>query len=221
MLRDLRQICERPGDAEAEDFRNAARSLLERQFLLLERPRDRDSYRLVANHFDYYTNLFDALGWTLHRDDTFGLIGLLPTETESFARLRLVDSLMLLCLRLLYEEAMERFEAQEGSVYTQSEVLLGRYETLLGRKRPLLTEYREILARLRRYSVIETGTEAEDGLPGLRILPTVRLVTGERVQERLAAFLETAEEESAETDEGDETAPDEDEPERNKDEAAG
>ena len=70
MLRDLRQICERPGDVDADDFRAAARSLLERQFLLLERARDRDHYRLVANHYDYYINLFDALGWTLHRDDT-------------------------------------------------------------------------------------------------------------------------------------------------------
>jgi hypothetical protein len=212
MLRDLRQICERPGDAEAEDFRAAARSLLERQFLLLERPRDRDSYRLVANHFDYYTNLFDALGWTLHRDDTFGLIGLMPSESEGFARLRLVDSLMLLCLRLLYEEGMERFEAQEGSIYTQSETLLGRYEALLGRKRPLLSEYREVLVRLRRYSLIETGAEADDGLPGLRILPTIRLITGERVQERFAAFLDASEDEPVDSDDGDGITPGEDDP---------
>jgi hypothetical protein len=212
VLRDLRQICERPGDAEADDFRSAARSLLERQFLLLERPRDRDPYRLVANHFDYYANLFDALGWTLHRDDAFGLIGLLPGDDESFARLRLVDSLMLLCLRLLYEEGLERFEAREGSVYAQSETLLGRYEALLGRKRPLLTEYRDILARLRRHSLIETGDEAEDGLPALRILPTVRLVTGERVQQRLAAFLEAAEEASPEEAGDEEAGPDADGP---------
>jgi len=204
MLRDLRQICERPGAFEPDDFRTAARAILERQFLLLERARDRDPYRLIANHFDYYVNLFDALGWTLHRDDTFGLIGLLPSETESFARLRLVDSLLLLCLRLLYEEGLERFEARDGSIYAQSETLLGRYETLLGRRRPLISEYREILSRFRRHTLIETGEDAEDGLPVLRILPTVRLVTGNRVQERLAAFLESAEE-SADEEEADAT----------------
>ena len=204
MLRDLRQVCERPGDREPDDFRAAARALLERQFLLLERGRDREAYRLVANHFDYFTNLFDGLGWTLHRDDGFGLIGLLPGEVESFSRLRLVDSLMLLCLRLLYEEGMERFETHEGSVYTQSETLLSRYETLLGRKRPLLTEYREILVRLRRHALIESGEDADDGLPALRILPTVRLVTGRRAQERIEAFLEAEEEapEDMDTDEG-------------------
>ena len=110
MLRDLRQVCERHGSAEPDDFRSGAKAVLKRQFLLLERPGDRDPYRLIANHFDYYANLFDALGWTLHRDDTFGLIGLLPGDAEGFRHLRLVDSLMLLCLRLLYEEGVERFE---------------------------------------------------------------------------------------------------------------
>jgi len=190
MLRDLRRVCERPGAAEPEDFRSAARLVLRRQFLLLERPGDRDPYRLIVNHFDYFVSLFDALGWTLHRDDTFGLIGLLPGDAEGFRYLRLADSLMLLCLRLIYEEGMERFEAREGSVYTPSEALLSRYETLLGRKLPPLSDYREILRRLRRYSLIEIGDEAADGLPVLRILPTVRLVTGDQVQARVAAFLE-------------------------------
>ena len=198
MLRDLRQVCERPGQAEPADFRAAAAALLRRQFLLLERTGDRDAYRLVVNHFDYFSNLFDALGWTLHRDDTFGLVGLLPGEAEGYRYLRLVDSLMLLCLRLLYEEGMERFEAREGCVFAQA-------ETLLKRKRPLLSDFREILRRLRRYSLIEMQEETEDGLPVIRILPTIRLVTGDQVQGRIAAYvgaLATRDE----TDEEDESA---------------
>lgn len=216
MLRDLRQVCERPGAADPDDFRSAARLVLKRQFLLLERPGDRDAYRLIVNHFDYFVSLFDALGWTLHRDDTFGLVGLLPGDAEGFRHLRLVDSLMLLCLRLLYEEGLERFEAREGSVYTPSEALLSRYETLLGRKLPPLSDYREILRRLRRWSLIEIGDETADGLPVLRILPTVRLVTGDQVQARVAAFLESNDEDQsapdAEADQDVATASDQDVP---------
>lgn len=190
MLSDLRHVCEHARGAEPEDFRTAAAALLKRQFLLLERPGDRDPYRLIVNHFDYFANLFDALGWTLHRDDRVGLVGLLPGDAEGFRYLPLADSLMLLCLRLIFEEGMERFEAREGSVYTQSQTLLGRYETLLGRKLPTRSDYREILRRLHRYSLIEIGQETEDGLPALRILPTVRLVTGDQVQTRIAAFLD-------------------------------
>ena len=87
MLRDLRHVVEKTGTTEADDFRRAASALLQRQFLMLERTRDRESYRLIVNHFDYFTNLFDALGWTLHRDDNFSLIGLLPSDAETFSRL--------------------------------------------------------------------------------------------------------------------------------------
>ena len=216
MLRDLRQVCERPGSAEPDDFRSAARLVLKRQFLLLERPGDRDAYRLIVNHFDYFVSLFDALGWTLQRDDTFGLVGLLPGDAEGFRHLRLADSLLLLCLRLIYEEGMERFEAREGSVYTPSEALLGRYETLLGRRLPPVSDYRESLRRLRRYSLIEIGDEAADGLPVLRILPTVRLVTGDQVQARIAAFLDVPDEIpdalDADAEEVAQAGPDQDEP---------
>lgn len=189
MLRDLRHVVERSGGTEADDFRGAASALLQRQFLTLERTRDRDAYRTIVNHFDYFTNLFDAVGWTLHRDENFSLIGLLPSDAETFSRLKMVESLMLLCLRLLYEEGMEKFEVTDGCVFTQSEVLLSRYETLLGRKRPLITEFRDVLRTLKRYSMIELGDDAEDGLPMIRILPTIRLVTGSKIQERIQSFI--------------------------------
>ena len=127
----------------------------------------------------------------------------MPGDAEGFKHLRLVDSLMLLCLRLLYEEGMARFEAREGSVYAPAEALLGRYETLLKRKRPLISDFRELLRRLRRYSLIETREEAEDGLPVIRILPTIRLVTGDQVQTRLAAFIGALDEAPDALDEGD------------------
>lgn len=189
MLRDLRHMVERSGGTEADDFRGAASALLQRQFLMLERTRDRDDYRIIVNHYDYFANLFDAVGWTLHRDDNFSLIGLLPSGAETFARLKMVESLMLLCLRLLYEEGMEKFEVMDGCVFTQSEVLLSRYEILLGRKRPLITEFREVLRSLKRYSMIELGDDAEDGLPMIRIMPTIRLITGSKVQERIQSFV--------------------------------
>ncbi len=219
MLRDLRQVCEHAGGAEPHDFRAAAGALLKRQFLLLERPVDRDAYRLIVNHFDYFANLFDALGWTLHRDDTFGIIGLLPGDAEGFKHLRLGESLMMLCLRLLYEEGMARFEAREGSVYAPAEALLGRYETLLKRKRPLISDFREMLRRLRRYSLIETREDAEDGLPVIRILPTIRLVTGDQVQTRIAAFV-SALDEAPEALDGKTLDGDEDPPDRYADAAA-
>lgn len=190
MLRDLINLCERHGDLEPDELRATATSLLDRQFLLLDRRKDRDVYRIVSNHFDYFKNLIDALGWMLHRDDDFGIIGVLPQGAEAFARLKLVDSLLILCLRLLYEEGMEKYEVHEGRVYAEAEELLSRYEILLSRVRPQVTEFRSILSRLRRYSLIEMDDDVDSELPRIVILPSIRLVTGEQVQQRLAALAE-------------------------------
>ncbi|MBK1672154.1 hypothetical protein CKO35_02330 [Ectothiorhodospira shaposhnikovii] len=189
MLRDMRQVLER-GEVTEQALREAASALLSRQFLFLRRPRDRDVYRVVVNNHDYFLNLFDALGWGLHRDDESGFLGLLPDDAQAHARLRLVETLMLLCLRLLYEEGMDRFQVRDGCVHVEAEDLLGRYETLLGRKRPVLTEMRALLARLARYGVIEVDDGPSDAaLPGLRILPSIRLITDGRVMEQLDAYL--------------------------------
>lgn len=190
MLRDTRHLLERHGDLDEESLQQAASLMLGRQFLYVHRPRDRDTYRLIVNHYDYFRNLFDALGWSLHRDDNFGFVGLLPTVTENFARLKLVDTLLVLTLRLLYEEGMDRLEVQDGCVYAETEELLGRYETLLKRKRPGLTEMRAILARLARFGLIETDDiQGSELLPRLRILPGIRVVTDSRVMERLAGYM--------------------------------
>lgn len=190
MLRDTRHLLERHGDIDEDSLRQAASLMLGRQFLYLHRSRDRDAYRLVVNHYDYFRNLFDALGWSLHRDDDFGFVGLLPAETESFARLKLVDTLLVLCLRLLYEEGMDRMEVRDGCVYAEPEELLGRYEALLKRKRPGLTDMRAILARLARFGLIETDDiHGSELLPRLRILPGIRVVTDSRVMERLAGYM--------------------------------
>jgi hypothetical protein len=208
MLRDTRHLLERHGDIDEECLRQTAAQILGRQFLYLNRARDRDAYRVAINHYDYFRNLFDAVGWSLHRDDDFGFVGLLPAETENFARLKLVDTLLVFCLRLLYEEGMDRVEVQDGCVYAETEVLLGRYETLLKRKRPGLTDMRAILARLARFGLIETGdTDAGELLPRLRILPGIRLVTESHIMERLSAYQTEPASETDELESMDEAQP--------------
>jgi hypothetical protein len=208
MLRDTRHLLERHADIDEDGLRQTAAQILGRQFLYLNRARDREAYRVAIAHYDYFRNLFDAVGWSLHRDDDFGFVGVLPAETENFTRLKLVDTLLVFCLRLLYEEGMDRMEVQEGCVHAETEVLLGRYETLLKRKRPGLTDMRAILARLARFGLIEIGeTDAGELLPRLRIFPGIRLVTDSHVMERLSAYQAEAATESDEMDAAEEAQP--------------
>ncbi len=201
MLTDLRRVADRESDDEPDDFRRAAGALLAHQFLFVETASRRADYRLVVDHFDYFRNLFDALGWTLHRDDDFGFVGIVPSQAEAHVRLRLEETLILLTARLMYEEGMDRFQAEQGSVWVDAEDLLGRYETLVRRERPKRTDFLEILAHLARHGVIERRSQEGEDLPRIRILPSVRVVTGEEVLRRLEGYVsdvETGEEDLAE-----------------------
>ncbi len=189
MLSDLRRVADREANAEVDDFRRAAGALLAHQFLFVETASQRADYRLVVDHFDYFRNLFDALGWSLHRDDDFGFVGVVPTQAEAHVRLRLEETLILLTARLLYEEGMDRFQAQQGSVWVDAEDLLGRYETVVRRERPKRTDFLEILARLARHGVMERRSQEGQDLPRLRILPTIRVLTGDEVLKRLEGYV--------------------------------
>lgn len=197
MLHDLKHLADRY-EMDPDELRKAARTLLAKQFLFLSRKQDADAYRIVLNHFNYFHNLFDALGWTLERDEDFDFIGIVPTDTESFVRLKLVDTLLVLCLRLLYEEGMERFDVFEGSVYVDAESLLNRYTVQTKRALPGRTEFNEILKRLRRFGIVEMGeVDPSSGSPRLRILPSIRKVTDGNALDRLTAYL--PEEENADS----------------------
>ncbi len=188
MLRDLQRIADRQADRDVELYKAAAARLLRDQFLFRERVADREPLRLIGDEFDYFENLFAALGWDLKRDEDFGIVGILPAEGQGQARLKLIDTLMVLCLRLLYEEGMDRFEVRDGSVYAEANSLMEHYETLFNRSLPPKGEFKSVLARLRRRGLIETGETDDQGLPRLRILPTIRWITGPAVMQRIEAF---------------------------------
>ncbi len=84
---------------------------------------------------------------------------------------------------------MDRFQAQHGSVWVDGEDLLGRYETLVRRERPRRTDFHDILARFARHGLIERRQEEGQDLPRVRILPSIRVVTGEEVLKRLEGYV--------------------------------
>ena len=67
------------------------------------------AYFLVASHVDYFTNLMEAIGWSFVYQPDEAYMGILPKGEERYMRLKLDESLLLLCLRQVYED-------QAGSV---------------------------------------------------------------------------------------------------------
>ena len=193
MLGDLQKIISRSDKYAAGDFTHAANLLLTHQFLHADRPSHRDSYFLIASHIDYFKNLFEAIGWSVIYQPDEAYLGILPQGEECNLKLRLDESLLLLCLRQQYEEKLENFEVDSGRAFTSSNALLSLYENLTGKEIPNETRLKEILALFARHGVIERGkpNETEPKNILFAILPTIRQVVVEDYIGQLEALCDT------------------------------
>ncbi len=203
MLGDLQKIIGRSDQYQASDFNRAANQLLTNQFLYAERPGHRESYFLVASHVDYFTNLFEAIGWSFVHQPDEAYMGILPKGEERFMRLRLDESLLLLCVRQQYEQKLESFEVEAGQAYTSTDDLLTLYENLTRKEIPNETRLKEILSLFSRHGVIERGKADEmdpKNIP-LKINPVIRQVVVEDYIRQLEALCDPEEQVEAMLDE--------------------
>ncbi len=218
MLGDLQKIISRSDKYQAPDFTRAANQLLTHQFLFADRPVHRESYFLIASHVEYFTNLIEAIGWSFVYQPDEAYMGIIPKGEERFMRLRLDESLLLLCLRQLYEQKLEAFEVEAGQAYTSTDELLSTYENLTGKEIPNETRLKEIVSLFSRHGVVERGKPDESepkNLP-LQINPVIRQVVVEDYVGQLEGLCEheaeveaeavAAVEESTEEAAADETA---------------
>ncbi|WP_415896565.1 DUF4194 domain-containing protein [Neptuniibacter sp. QD72_48] len=195
MLGDLQKIIGRSDQYQASDFSRAANQLLTNQFLYAERPGHRESYFLVASQVDYFTNLFEAIGWSFIHQPDEAYMGIIPKGEERFMRLRLDESLLLLCIRQQYEQRLESFEVEAGQAYTSTDELLTVYENLTRKEIPNETRLKEILSLFSRHGVIERGKpdEMEPKNIPLKINPVIRQVVVEDFIRQLEGLCESNE----------------------------
>ncbi|WP_151705529.1 DUF4194 domain-containing protein [Nitrincola alkalilacustris] len=210
MLGDLQKILSKTEQVQADDFIHAANLLLVNQFLYADRPVHRDSYFLVSSHVDYFRNLFEAIGWSLVYQPDEAYLGILPQGEERVMRLRLDESLLMLCMRQIYEQKLENFEVENGRAFTTTDELLRLYENLTGKEIPNETRLKEIVSLFSRHGIIERGKADETdpkNLP-LRINPVIRQVVVEDYIGQLEALcdLEPREESELLEESTDETA---------------
>jgi hypothetical protein len=193
MLGDLQKIISRSDQYDAADFTRAANLLLTNQFLHADRSSQRDSYFLIASHVDYFTNLFEAIGWSFIYQPDEAYLGILPQGEERNIKLRLDESLLMLCLRQQYEEKLENFEVDSGKAYTSTDEILSLYENLTGKELPNETRMKEIISLFTRHGLIERGkvNETEPKNIPFSILPTIRQVVVEDYIGQLEALCDT------------------------------
>ncbi len=207
MLGDLQKALSRNEKSTEADFVRAANSLLTNQFLYADRPAQRDIYFIISQNMEYFRNLFAALGWSLVYQPDEAYLGVLPQGEERVMRLKLDESLLMLCMRQMYEQKLENFEVESGKAYTTSDDLLSTYVSLTGKEIPNETRLKEILSLFARHGLIERGKANETdpkNIP-IGIYPTIRQVVVEDYIRQLEALCDIESSDAALMDEMAET----------------
>ena len=144
MLSDLEAVLDREANRSRrlDDLQAAADMLLARQFAYSG---DRGTSRMVAIvlvNRGYFENLMAALGRRLVIDDRIGMVGALPTGGRG-RRLPIEDTLLLLTMRLVYQEGLSGRLTEQGEVAPSTEEVMAKLEELSRRNRSELPRLKD------------------------------------------------------------------------------
>jgi hypothetical protein len=196
-LKDLEKIVDEcdasGGDGERleVELRQAAQNLWRAQFLYQNDFGSKTSFDLILQHRAYFENLFAALGYRIvggRLNDHF--LGLLATDLPARQTMKLDESLLLLVLRLYYEEAFKKFEMNDaGEIEVDGETILQVYEDRTRRTRPPLTRVHEILTTFRQRGLLRIEEQEDRRSFRLFLRPALPMVVAEDTLASLEEFV--------------------------------
>jgi hypothetical protein len=161
---------------DKEALRTAGTRLLKKQFLYVSKQSDKRSYLVIADNLKHFERLFENLSRSIFIDRDMGYIALLPEEGARSISLKQDETLMLLCLRLIYEEGVDNFAAVQGAVTASSETITNRYATETRLEQPNLTRFREIMTLFNRHGIASAVSLPGEKNMGITISPGIRHV---------------------------------------------
>ena len=163
------------GNRDREDLRRVLNHLLTRSFLVKGKEETRRDFYFLERHQALVRDYLEVAGWGLRLDPAFGVAQALPPDAAARLGLDLTQSLVLLILRLIYEEGRKRLSLTSDVVTTVQE-LQDKYLNLRLRTRPLDRKaLKEALGLLSRFElVVVMGADPTDPATRLRLLPSLR-----------------------------------------------
>ena len=117
------------GSVSKEKFRQNANKLLNECFILKECSDTKNCYYFILKEKELYTAFFDLLGYDIVINEEYGMIAINNSFGTGRIRLRLLDSIILLLLRLIFIEEKKKLSQTEHVIIYVDE-LYERYRGL-------------------------------------------------------------------------------------------
>lgn len=154
------------GSVSKDKFRQYANKLLNECFMLKECADTKSCYYFILKEKDLFTSFFSLLGYDIVVNEEHGMIALNNSFGTGRIRLRLLDSIILLLLRLIYIEEKKKL-SQTNQVIIYVDDLYERYRGIKN-ERLKKTDLKTTLSLLKRYHII-TNLDSDMGNPDTRI----------------------------------------------------
>ena len=175
------------------DVPRVVNRLLGQTFLHQEVEADKDDYYFVNRYQPVIEAALALAGFKLLHDEFHRIFQAVSDYSYCRAHYRLDESLMIVVLRKLYEERVERLSLASDPLATVAEVR-EEYRTITGRERDLgIIQYETLLRGLRAMGLIDTvegrAIDVRDGETRLRLRGSIRLILPVQSADEMEAWL--------------------------------
>lgn len=184
---------------ERDDFARIVNRLLAGTFLLKQQEASRRDFYFVERNEAVFAGYLKLMRWDLVVDRAYGVVQVANRQGGSRLQLRLMESVLLLLLRLLYEERRKELTIAD-EVVCQVQDLHDKALTLRLREKGVIEKkhLRDAFSVFRRYSLVELLDEdVTDPRCRFRLFPSllfaVRLDGLQELRDRLDAYAEGGE----------------------------
>lgn len=202
---------------ELEKFKSVCNQLLSRTYIVrtLYRPGkgriNNPDYTFLSLHYEAVREYLSFLDWDLRKDDLNGYFYVLNTDEANRCNLNKKETAILLALRMIYEENLDRLGLEQDAICTVRDVLekvVTDYAILPAR--PNTEDVKRAMTLLENHSIIQRieGKYSQNNCK-FSILPTIlSAVSAEKLNDVVSVLQREEEDvgEEAEEDPGDQLA---------------
>ena len=187
---------------ELEQFKSVCNQLLSRTYIVrtIYQPGkgrvDNPDYLFLSRHYEAVQEYLSLLDWDLRRDELNGYFYVLNTDEANRCNLNKKETAILLALRLIYEENMERLGLEQVTDYPVFPA------------KPNMEEVKRAFTVLENHSVIQRlEGKFNQGSCRIAILPTIlSAVSSEKLNLVVSVLKKEETDEEAEEDPADQLA---------------
>ncbi len=140
---------------EKDEFSRIANKLLSICFLTKKKDENKKDYYFIQQHQTLFSEYFEFINWELEIDEGFGVIHLNNKQDTNRLNFKLNESIILLILRLLFQEKIQELSLS-NQVVIRIEEVHNRYDALEIREKKLdKTTIRNAIRLFKRFNLVE------------------------------------------------------------------